>query len=141
MQLAEEFEKNKLFELPPNARDIAIDLLNTQSLAQLLNLRDQPDLKALATEHLPQEIWPDIIKATLLAKATMLLPNPQFNSAEILYLIKIACQAADWPLENYTLANIMSLASQDLPHFKHWLSKMITLLQSKTPTAKHKPQK
>lgn len=133
------YEKKALLDLPPNARDVAEDLLTRCSLAQLLALQAQgtpseAEQRLLHEHHAPVHHWMNILKATLLAKCTYFLPSKDMSQAQILYLIKCACTNADYPLGEYSLADIIEISRPDMLAFSEWLSHMTNLLIDKKKT-------
>lgn len=140
MQLIEKtYEKKALLDLPPNVRDLAEDLLSRYSLAQLLSLQAQkepPEFeKTLLKEYNTlSRYWLPVLQATLLAKATYFLPNQEMNQNQILYLIKLACTNAGYPLGIYSLADIIEITKNDMRVLSEWLKHMGNLLLDKKKT-------
>jgi len=138
MQLIENDYEQKLMQaLPPHARDIAEDLLNATSLKSLISMlaANTPDKTILSPKNVPNSLWIPILKTALLAKCTYFLPNNQFNSKEVMFLMKTACRSAGYPLEEYPLRDVLALTKKDMPIFHHWLIQFTQCLQ----ISKHKP--
>lgn len=128
-----EFEQKLLHELPPHARDIALDLLSTKSLGELLLMLDEgnTDKELLSIKKVPLSLWEPILRATLLAKATYFLPNPELSKEEVLFLIKTACMSAGYPLTDYSLAEIIELSEEGMPVFHRWLLQLTKNLKER----------
>lgn len=124
--------------LPPHAHDIAEHLLALTPLNELLFLQqtNQPNRDLLAQHKVPTALWPDIVKAAVLAKVTGFMDNPQWTKEEILYLIKAACTAADLPLKAYTLAEVMERSIDKMPVLHQWLTRLTQQLQHLQQTRK-----
>lgn len=132
MELLEnDYEQKLLMALPPNARDIALGLLSTKSLGELLSLREsqQPDKNLLASKKVAERYWFDILNAATLAKSTYFLPNPSFTQEEIFFLIKAACSSINYPIKQATLVDLMDFTlKKDMPILHEWLQKFSALL-------------
>ena len=133
MQLLENtYEKTLLLQLSPRARDLAEELLNALSLAELLSMwqKNIPD-EALLNEHqVPNTEWYAILNATILAKTTYFLANPRFTKAETLYLIKAACASAGFPLTKHALKEVTQLSQPNFPVLHEWLLEFSLLLKN-----------
>lgn len=132
MELLEsDYEQKLLLELPPHARDLANELLSTRSLGELLSLREQPepDQALLASKHVHERHWYDMMNAAVLAKTTYFLPNPKFNQKEIYYLIKVASSCIRYPLKQGNLKDLIDFTeTQDMPVLTNWLENFSQLL-------------
>lgn len=119
-----DYEDKKLLDLPPNARDIALDFLGTRSLGQLLRMLHQndPNMKILSEKHVAKNLWKPILEATILAKTTYFIPNPSFDQEQMSFLLKSACLAAGYPLSVYSLAEVLQITRKEMPIFHEWLS-------------------
>lgn len=132
MQLIENgYENALLLKLPPNARDIAERFLTFKPLHELLIMwqENRPDLELLNEHRVANQHWEAILKATLLAKTTYFLENANFNEAEILYLLKIACASAGLPLKAYNLTEVMALSKDEMPIFHNWVKRFAQRLK------------
>ncbi len=121
-----QFEQTLLQELPPHARDIALDFMGTYSLGELLMAlqTNEPDKELLQRKKVPSSYWEPILKATLLAKCTYFIPNPEFRQEERLFLIKAACMSADYPLSSFSLAEVIEISHQKMPVLHQWLKRL-----------------
>ena len=121
--LENKYEKTLLLQLSPKARDAAENLLNTLPLAELLVLWQQhsPDEQILQKYNASNEEWYAILNATILAKVTYFLINPNFTKAEVLYLVTIATASAGYPLTKHSLSEIIQLSQSELPVLHEWL--------------------
>ncbi|KUJ74264.1 hypothetical protein AVO42_02275 [Thiomicrospira sp. XS5] len=126
-----EFEQALLQELPPHARDIALDFMGTYSLGELLEAlqANEPDKELLQRKKVPSSYWEPILKATLLAKCTYFIPNPEFRQEERLFLIKVACMSAGFPLSTFSLVEILEISHQKMPVLNQWLKRLTADLQ------------
>jgi len=117
------YENAGLLKLPPNARDVADQLLTTTPLSELLLMLEaqSPNLEQLDQHNVPEALWDDILKATLLAKTTYFLPNEMFSKEEILYLIKAACLSINLPLHIYSIKDVIDMSQEEYPVFTDWL--------------------
>ncbi len=132
MQLIEnKYETALLLQLPPNARDIAEYLLTVKPLGVLLTMWQEniPDVDLLSQHHVASTLWEAILKATILAKITYFFENPNFNEAEILYLLKAACASAGMPLKAYSLGEVIEMSQKEMPIFHQWLVGFARLLK------------
>lgn len=123
-------EQKLLLDLPPHARDIAMEYISTKSLGELLDLwqETKPDLSQLSAKNIPHSMWKPLINAALLAKVTYFLPNPDLTQEEMLFLIKIACMSAGYPLNTYSLADVMVMTKEDMPVLHNWLQQFADFL-------------
>lgn len=121
--LEDKYEKALLLQLPPKARDVANNLLNVKTLAELLELWQitSPDNALLGQYKIASQDWYPVINATILAKTTYFSPNPDFTQEERLYLIKAACASAGFPLTKHSLKDVITLSQTDFPVLKEWL--------------------
>ena len=134
MQLLEnKYEKAGLLLLPPNARDVAEHLLTVMPLEKLLQMQqeNQPDINLLKDFNVPKTLWLDILNATLLAKSTYFIINPKLCTEEIMYLMKVACNSIDRPLNIYSIKEVIEMSRDDYPIFTEWLAELGRLLKSK----------
>ncbi|QCU89210.1 hypothetical protein [Thiomicrorhabdus sediminis] len=132
MHLVEnKYETAGLQALAPNARDIAEHLLTVTPLSELVLMVQQPSPRfELLIEHkVNADLWPAIVKAALLAKATYFLPNRNFNKDEISYLMKAAALAVDMPLDIYSVKDIVQLHHSHYPVLVDWLKQMLELMR------------
>ena len=133
MQLFENrYEKTLLLQLSPKARDVAEALLNTKSLAELLSIWQQNTIdEALLEEYQAtnEHCYP-ILNATVLAKTTYFLANPNFTQEEVLYLIKAASASAGISLTKHSLKEVIQLRQSDFPVLHEWLLEFSRLLRT-----------
>ncbi|WP_029406507.1 hypothetical protein [Thiomicrorhabdus sp. Milos-T2] len=131
--LENKYETAGLLKLPPHARDIAEHLLTLTPLNQLLLMQqaNDPDTALLNEHHVPITLWPDILNATLLAKTTYFLPNPNFNKEELLYLMKAACSSIGLPLNVYSVKEVIEMSAEEYPVFSEWLNTFAKQLKKK----------
>lgn len=135
MQLLENnFENGAIQQLPPNARDLAEHLLTITPLEKLLTMQqeDKPDKRLLSEFNVPKKHWIDILNATILAKTTYFVVNPNFSADEILYLMKAACLSINRPLNVYSVKDVIEMSQEDYPIFTNWLTKLAKQLKNKT---------
>jgi hypothetical protein len=106
-------------------------LLTVKPLDVLLTmwLQNEPDLNWLSQHHVANILWEDILKGTILAKITYFFENPNFNEAEVLYLLKAACASAEYPLKVYSLAEVIEMSELEMPVFHQWLLHFAHLLK------------
>ncbi|BCN92324.1 hypothetical protein THMIRHAM_01090 [Thiomicrorhabdus immobilis] len=127
------YETAGLLKLPPHARDIAEHLLTLTPLNELLLMwqADEPNQDLLHEHRVPEKLWPEIINATLLAKTTYFLPNPNFTKEELLYLMKAACSSIGLPLNLYSVKEVIEMSREEYPIFSEWLKTFANLLKQK----------
>lgn len=132
MELLEnDYEQKLLMDLPPNARDLAQEMLSTRSLGDLLLLREnaEPDKEILASKHVLERYWSDLINATILAKTTYFLPNSKFSQDEVFFLIKVAASTVNYPIEQTSLKEFIEFAkAKDMLILANWLEDLSDLL-------------
>lgn len=118
-----DYEKALMFQLSPNARDLAEYLFSTYSLKRLLEMLYKKGISEqdLKHHHLSESMTPQILYATLLAKTTYFLPNPKMKKEECGYLITLACAVAGYSLKEYTLTEIIIASQKEMPIFSQWL--------------------
>ena len=130
------YETAGLWKLPPHARDVAEELLTVTPLDELLVIwqEQKPDHKLLQRFHAPVTLWPDILNATLLAKTTYFILNPDFTRQELLYLMKIACASVNRPLDTYSIKEVIEMSQEDYPIFVDWLTEFASQLKQLSKT-------
>jgi len=118
------YETAGLQNLPPHARDVADQLLTVTPLSELLTIwQDNTPNSELLQEHkAPEQLWPDIVNAALLAKVTYFLPNENFTKEELLYLMKAGCASIKLPLNVYSIKEVVEMSENDYPVFSQWLT-------------------
>ncbi|WP_024850090.1 hypothetical protein [Hydrogenovibrio kuenenii] len=135
MELLEnDYEQKLLMDLPPNARDLAQELLSTRSLGELLSLRESAnaDKDLLASKHVSERYWSDLINAAILAKSTYFLPNPKFSQDEIYFLIRAASSTINYPIKQSALKDLINFAkTKEMPVLAKWLEQFSDLLLQK----------
>lgn len=127
--LVHEYEDRLVRQLPPNAQRVAELLLSRLSLSELLAMRDNGDVDVfLLNEHkVNQELWPDIVRAIILARITYFDPSPLLNQEKILLLVKLAVETAGFSLST-PLQQIVAEVKEDYPRLTTWLVQMAQLL-------------
>jgi len=127
------YETAGLLKLPPHARDIAEHLLTITPLHELLLIWQDgtPNKDLLHRHHVPESLWEEIINATLLAKTTYFLPNPNFTKEELLYLMKAACSSIKLPLNAYSVKEVIEMSQEGYPVFNSWLTSFAKQLKQK----------
>ena len=127
------YETAGLLKLPPHARDIAEHLLTITPLHELLLIWKDgtPNKDLLHQHHVPESFWGEILNATLLAKTTYFLPNPNFTKEELLYLMKAACSSIKRPLNTYSVKEVIEMSQEDYPVFSSWLTNFAKQLKQK----------
>ena len=93
--------------------------------------RGTPDKDLLHRHHVPESFWEEILNATLLAKATYFLTNPNFTKEELLYLMKAACSSIKLPLNAYSVKEVIEMSQEDYPIFSDWLTHFAKQLKQK----------
>lgn len=124
------FEEEPILALPPLAQRVAYDLFSTWSLPQLMEawVEDKKPDRLLKMHNCPARFWPDILSATFVAKTTYFLPNPNFNTQQISYLISLSCTHLGYPLNQYSLADVLGVARAKYPVFYEWLRNLIKII-------------
>ena len=125
------FEEEPILALPPLAQRVAYDLFSTWSLPQLMEawVEDKRPDDLLKMHNCPPRFWSDILSATFVAKTTYFLPNPDFQPKQISYLISLACAHLGYPLNEYSLAEVLGVSRVKYPVFHEWLRKFILLVK------------
>ena len=121
--LEDRYEKTLLLKLPPKARDVAEVLLKTKSLADLLSMWQENRIDACLLDEfqVTSEHCYAILNATILAKTTCFLANPNFTQKELLYLIKAASASAGLSLKKHDLKEVIQLSRTEFPVLHEWL--------------------
>ncbi len=124
------FEEALILALPPVAQRVAYELFSTWSLPKLMAawLNDEPDEALLKSEGCPARFWPDILRATFVARTTYFQPDPALTPEEANYLVRLACAHLGYPLNQYPLMEVLGASRQDYPVFHDWLSGFVKLL-------------
>ena len=127
------FEEEPILALPPLAQRVAYDLFSTWSLPQLMEawVEDKRPDDVLKMHNCPPRFWPDILSATFVAKTTYFLPNPNFNAHQVNYLIRLTCTHIGFPLNEYSLAEVVGIARHKYPVLYEWLKSFINLINQK----------
>lgn len=125
MELFEnKYENTMLLALPPNARDIAENFLKTRSLSTLLQAAhlEDADSMLLNDHHVNEKYWLPIIKAALMAKVTSMQAGNNLTHQQLLFLIKTACFALDYPTEQLALKDLVEYSHlKEMPVLHQWL--------------------
>ncbi|MCI4411402.1 MAG: hypothetical protein JHC38_06975 [Thiotrichales bacterium] len=127
--LVHDYEDQLIRQLPPNAQRVAELLLSRLSLSELLTMRDNGDVDVfLLNQHnVSQALWPDILRAIILARITYFNPSPLLNQEKILLLVKLAVETAGFSLST-PLPQIVAEVKEDYPRLTTWLVQMAQLL-------------
>ncbi len=130
--LEDRYEKTLLLKLSPKARDVAVTLLKTKSLAELLTMWQENTIDALLLGEfqVSEEHSYAILNAAILAKTTCFLANPNFTQEETLYLIKAASASAGLSLKKHALKDVIQLSRVDFPVLHEWLLDFSVLIKS-----------
>lgn len=125
------YEEKLLMSLPPNARDIALDLFARTPLSKLLQdlLVIKPDTVRLAQHNVNEHEWKPILQAATLAKITYFLPDGKYSQKEILYLLKVVCLCIDYPQPKISFYAVASLVKHDMPTLYDWLNNLSKLMR------------
>lgn len=138
MALQHPYEKYLIRQLPPNAQRAAEALLAKTPLAELLALREEQkiDLYLMDQNKVPHALWPDILKAVLLARVSYFEPSPLLDQEKILLLVKLAVETLGFSLST-PLPQIVNAIKADYPRLTQWLAMMAQQL-SKVKSAQPK---
>jgi hypothetical protein len=132
MNLVEnKYEDKLLMDLPPNARDIALDLFARTPLGKLLQDLQmiKPNTELLAEHKVAESYWKPILQAATLAKITYFLPNGKYSQEEILYLLKVVCLCVDYPQKNISFYGVAFFIKTDMPTLHNWLNELSKLMR------------
>jgi hypothetical protein len=129
MALLHEYENRLIRQLPPNAQHVAEMLLSRLSLTDMLRMRDNGDMDLLLlNQHkVDKDIWPEILRAVILAKVTYFDPTEFLDQAKVLLLVKLAVEAAGFSLST-PLPQVVAAVKTDYPRLTRWLVMMAQLL-------------
>jgi hypothetical protein len=129
MALLHEYENRLIRLLPPNAQHVAEMLLSRLSLTDMLRMRDDGDMDLfLLNQHkVDKELWPEILRAVILAKVTYFDPTEFLDQAKVLLLVKLAVEAAGFSLSR-PLPQVVAAVKTDYPRLTRWLVMMAQLL-------------
>lgn len=129
MALLHPYENYLIRQLPPNAQRAAEALLAKTSLAELLALREEEriDLFLMDQNKVPHELWPEILRAVLLARVSYFEPSPLLDQEKILLLVKLAVETVGFSLST-PLPHIVNAIKADYPRLTKWLAMMAQLL-------------
>ncbi|MBP7900581.1 MAG: hypothetical protein KAZ85_01145 [Gammaproteobacteria bacterium] len=129
MALLHPYENYLIRQLPPNAQRAAEALLAKMSLAELLSMRAEKrlDLYLLDQNKVAHELWPDILRAVLLARVSYFEPSPLLDQEKILLLVKLAVETVGFSLST-PLPQIVNAIKSDYPRLTKWLALMAQLL-------------
>ncbi len=127
------YEQKLLLDLPPKARDLAVQLFSNTDLGDLLLMMHDPklDLTRLKESSIPESEWVPILKAATLAKTTYFLPRNQFKQDEVLYLLKIVCLCIDYTITPINFMGVMAYSKDEMPILHDWLEELSTVLAKK----------
>jgi len=129
MALVHAHEDRLIRQLPPNAQHVCEMLLSRLSLVDMTRMQEtgEMDLYLLTQHKVSHDLWPDILKAVILAKITYFEPSPLLDQAKILLLVKMAVETAGFSL-NTPLPQIVNAVKNDYPRLTRWLTMMAQLL-------------
>lgn len=129
MAILHDYEDRLIRLLPPNAQHVAEMLLARLSLAQMLEMRDNDeiDIRLLSEHNVHQEFWPKILRAVILAKVTYFDPSEFLDQAKVLFLVKLAVEAAGFSLST-PLPQVVAAVKTDYLRLTKWLIMMAQLL-------------
>lgn len=129
MALLHPYENYLIRQLPPNAQRAAKALLAKTSLAELLALREENriDLFLMDQNKVAHELWPEILRAVLLARVSYFEPSPLLDQEKILLLVKLAVETVGFSLST-PLPQIVNAIKADYPRLTKWLALMAQLL-------------
>lgn len=129
MALLHPYENYLIRQLPPNAQRAAEALLAKTSLAELLALREENriDLFLMDQNKVAHELWPEILRAVLLARVSYFEPSPLLDQEKILLLVKLAVETVGFSLST-PLPQIVNAIKTDYPRLTKWLALMAQLL-------------
>jgi hypothetical protein len=129
MALLHPYENYLIRQLPPNAQRAAEALLAKTSLAELLALREESriDLFLMDQNKVAHELWPEILRAVLLARVSYFEPSPLLDQEKILLLVKLAVETVGFSLAT-PLPQIVNAIKTDYPRLTKWLALMAQLL-------------
>ena len=124
------FEEGPIQDLAPVAQKVAYDLFSSWSLPQLMEawIEDKQPNNLLKMHNCPPRFWPDILSATFVAKTTYFLPNPNFNAQQLSYLISLGCTHLGYPLNQYSIGDVLGVARSKYPVFYTWLKNLIKII-------------
>jgi hypothetical protein len=137
MAILHEYEDRLIRLLPPNAQHVAEMLLSRLSLTDMLRMRDEDEMDLyLLNEHkVSRELWPDILRAIILAKVTYFDPSEFLDQAKVLMLVKLAVEAAGFSLST-PLPQVVAAVKTDYKRLTRWLVVMAQLLGKLRTSAK-----
>lgn len=129
MALLHPYEDYLIRQLPPNAQRVAEALLAKTSLANLLEMREENriDLFLMNENKVAHELWPEILRAVLLARVSYFEPSPFLNQEKILLLVKLAVETVGFSLST-PLPQIVNAIKADYLRLTKWLTLMAQLL-------------
>jgi hypothetical protein len=137
MAILHEYEDRLIRLLPPNAQHVAEMLLSRLSLTDMLRMRDEDEMDLyLLNEHkVSRELWPNILRAIILAKVTYFDPSEFLDQAKVLMLVKLAVEAAGFSLST-PLPQVVAAVKTDYKRLTRWLVVMAQLLGKLRTSAK-----
>ncbi len=129
MALLHPYENYLIRQLPPNAQRAAEALLAKTSLAELLAFKEDEkiDLYLMDQNKVPHDLWPEILRAVLLARVSYFEPSPLLDQEKILLLVKLAVETVGFSLST-PLPQIVNAIKTDYPRLTKWLAMMAQLL-------------
>jgi hypothetical protein len=129
MALLHPYENYLIRQLPPNAQRAAEALLAKTSLAELLAFKEDEkiDLFLMDQNKVPHDLWPEILRAVLLARVSYFEPSPLLDQEKILLLVKLAVETVGFSLST-PLPQIVNAIKTDYPRLTKWLAMMAQLL-------------
>jgi hypothetical protein len=123
------YENFLISQLPPNAQRVAEAMLANASLAELLEIRENRRIDSYLMDQnkVPYELWPEVLRAVLLARLTYFEPSPLLDQEKILLLVKLTIETAGFSLTT-PLPQIVNAIKADYPRLSLWLTQMANLL-------------
>jgi hypothetical protein len=85
------------------------------------------DLFLMDQNKVPHELWPEILRAVLLARVSYFEPSPFLDQEKILLLVKLAVETVGFSLST-PLPQIVNAIKADYPRLTKWLALMAQLL-------------
>lgn len=124
------YEDRLIRDLPLlKAQHVAENLLSRYSVVELLELQlsGEVDDYAMSQNKLPYDLWPEIVRAALLARISYFDPSPNLNKEKILLLVKLAVEAIGFTVST-PLPQVVAAIKSDYLRLTNWLIQMAQLL-------------
>lgn len=120
------YEDKLIRDLPLlKARYVAETLLTRYSIAELLTLQlaESVDVDLMNSHKLPYDLWPDIVRAALLARISYIHPSHNLSKQKILLLVKLAIEFSGLNSSVPLSEAVVSIKS-DYAYLAIWLTGM-----------------